>query len=55
MVSVILSIWWYNTGAIPAPEEIRQSGLQSGKVRERDSDEIWLRDTVGNLVGPGER
>ena len=25
------------------------------KVRERDSDEIWLRDTVGNLVGPGER
>ena len=55
MVSVILSIWWCGTGAMPTPEEIQQSGLRSGKARERDSDEIWLRDTVGNLVGPGER
>ena len=40
---------------MPAPEEIRQSGLRSEKVRECDSDEIRLTDTVGNLVGPGER
>ena len=40
---------------MPAPEEIRQSGLRSEKVRECDSDEIWLTDTVGNIWGPGER